>query len=399
MKKIIFLNTHPVQYLAPLYAKMTDLGLLVEVWYCSDESIKGGKDQQFGLAVKWDIPLLKGYQYRFFKNYAKWGSIHAGFWGLQNWGVLWHILRAPRSLAVVYGWGYLIQILFILCAKLGGHQVALRCESPLNQELLKSKRSLQLRKLFLKFFIFKLVDHFLYIGQQNKRFYQFYGVADEYLFFAPYSVDNERFQKAAAELLPQKEALKKVLGLPGEAKVILYSGKYIPKKRPLDLLAAYQKLGLANVALVMVGEGELRAEIEKFVREQHLLNVFLTGFVNQSAIVQYYAIADVFVMCSEEGETWGLSTNEAMNFGVPVILSDMVGCAADLVPAELARDHIFALGDVEGLSERVAQCLAQTSKAEWPRQVVDNYSYSQIIDSFKKIVAANQSSTTKRVQG
>lgn len=389
--KIIVLNTHPVQYFAPLYKKMSEQGLDLEVWYCSEESIKGEKDQQFGIEVKWDIPLLEGYPYRFFANHAAKGSIYGGFFGLLNWGVLWHILRVPRSLAVVYGWGYLIQILFILCAKLRGHQVALRCESPLNQELLKSKRSLQLRKFFLKFFMFKLVDHFLYIGQQNKRFYQFYGVADKHLFFSPYSVDNERFQKAADELLPQKKALKKALGLPEEAKVILYSGKYIPKKRPLDLLAAYQKLSMANVALVMVGEGELRAEMEKFVREQHLPNVFLTGFVNQSAIVQYYAIADVLVMCSEEGETWGLSTNEAMNFGVPVILSDMVGCAPDLVPTELAASHIFALGDVGGLAERVAQCLAQTSKAEWPRQVVDNYSYSQIINSFKKIVAANQS--------
>jgi glycosyltransferase involved in cell wall biosynthesis len=387
--KIIILNSHPVQYFAPLYKKMSEQGLDLELWYCSDESIRGEKDQQFGVEVKWDIPLLEGYPHRFFSNYARRGSIYGGFFGLLNLGVLWRILWAPRSLVVVYGWGYLIQILFVLFAKLGGHKVALRCESPLNQELLKGQWPIRLRRLLLGFFLFKLVDYFLYIGQQNKRFYQFYSVAEHRLFFAPYAVDNDRFREAAVQLLPHKEQLKEILGLPIGGKIILYSGKYIPKKRPLDLLAAYQRLGLPDTALVMVGDGELRGQLEQFVRDQQLANVFLTGFVNQSAIVQYYAVADVFVMCSGQGETWGLSTNEAMNFGVPVVLSDMVGCAADLVPPDLAKTHIFSLGDVEGLSRRLAQCLAQP-KPEWPQQVVADHSYDQCIVSFKRIIAVNQ---------
>jgi glycosyltransferase involved in cell wall biosynthesis len=387
--KIIILNSHPVQYFAPLYKKMAEEALDLEVWYCSDESIRGEKDQQFGVEVKWDIPLLQGYRYRFFANYAPDGSIYGGFFGLLNFGVLWRLLWEPRSLVVVYGWGYLIQILFVLFAKMRGHKTALRCESPLNQELLKSQKSLRLRRFFLKFFLFKFIDYFLYIGQENKRFFQYYGVAEQQLFFAPYAVDNDRFRVAAAHLLPQKEQLKIDLSLPVGSKVILYSGKYIPKKRPLDLLAAYQQLGLANTALVMVGEGELRGQMEQFVRDHQLPNVFLTGFVNQSAIAKYYAIADVFVMCSGQGETWGLSTNEAMNFGVPVVLSDMVGCAADLVPADLAEAQVFALGDVEGLSRRVANCLAG-EEPEWPQRVVAGYSYNQVVESIKSIIAINQ---------
>ncbi len=60
-------------------------------------------------------------------------------------------------------------------------------------------------------------------------------------------------------------------------------------------------------------------------------NVHLTGFINQSVIPKYYAIGDAFVMCSQEGETWGLSVNEAMNFALPIVVSDMVGCSEDLV--------------------------------------------------------------------
>jgi hypothetical protein len=75
VKKIIIINSHPIQYFAPLYKKMTEEGLDVEVWYCSDESIRGENDKGFGTTVKWDIPLLDGYRYRFFKNHSNKPSI------------------------------------------------------------------------------------------------------------------------------------------------------------------------------------------------------------------------------------------------------------------------------------------------------------------------------------
>ena len=66
MKKLIFLNSHPIQYFAPLYQQITQgTNIPLEVWYCSDESIKGKLDKGFGTAVKWDIPLLQGYAYQF----------------------------------------------------------------------------------------------------------------------------------------------------------------------------------------------------------------------------------------------------------------------------------------------------------------------------------------------
>jgi glycosyltransferase involved in cell wall biosynthesis len=385
--KIIVLNTHPIQYYAPLYKKMSEQGLDLEVWYCSDESLRGQTDPEFGVPVQWDVPLLQGYRSRFFKNYARRGSIFGGFFGLLNWGLLGHLWRAPRSLAVVTGWGFLIQVLFVLVAKLAGHRVALRCEAPLHHELRKQTGRLNLRRRFLKYGLFRWIDYFLYIGQQNRQLYQYYGVAEGRLFFAPYAVDNERFQALAAELRPQKSALKAALGLPSATQVILFVGKYVPKKRPLDLLAAYQRLGLPNTALVMVGEGELRGPMEQFVQTHGLTQVILTGFVNQSTIGQYYAMADVLVMSSEQGETWGLAANEAMNFGVPVILSDLVGCAADLVPAPLAAAQVFPVGDVEGLAQRLAHCLAQAGPVQWPLEVVAGYSYQKTVDSFQQILA------------
>src|SRR5207244_4458839 len=56
-----------------------------------------------------------------------------------------------------------------------------------------------------------------------------------------------------------------------------------------------------------------------------------TGFLNQSELWKVYVPADAFVLPSTNGETWGLVTNEAMLFGLPVVVSKEAGCCEDLV--------------------------------------------------------------------
>src|SRR5918993_294520 len=98
MKNIIFLNSHPVQYFAPLYKFLNEHNLATKAWYCSDESIKGGLDVQFGVQVKWDIPLLEGYESVFLKNYSWKPSHFKGFFGLMNFGVLRQLSSEPKSI-------------------------------------------------------------------------------------------------------------------------------------------------------------------------------------------------------------------------------------------------------------------------------------------------------------
>ncbi len=83
--------------------------------------------------------------------------------------------------------------------------------------------------------------------------------------------------------------------------------------------------------LLMVGDGQLRAEIEVRVRESAIQTTVLPGFLNQNELPLAYTAADVFVLPSAYNETWGLVINEAMNFGLPVVVSDRVGCSRDLV--------------------------------------------------------------------
>lgn len=380
---VIFINSHPIQYFAPLYQYMNRHGLEAACWYCSDENVKGHMDAEFQSMVAWDIPILEGYPYRFFKNRSWKASLYNGFFGLFNPGMVRALFQEPRSVVVVNGWAYLTNILILLAAKLAGHRVCMRGESPLNQELLKSKTNLLIKRVILQGFLFRCIDKFLYIGNQNRAFYQYFGVTDDKLVFVPYAVDNERFQEASSRLTPHKVALRRELGLSEDAKVLLFTAKYIEKKRPLDLLAAYGKLSTANKCLVMVGEGRLRATMEEFIRDHQLQGVVLKGFVNQLDIVKYYAVADVFVMCSGEGETWGLSVNEAMNFNLPVVVSDMAGCSFDLI-GEGRNGFVATVGDIDSLTSAIERAL-QLGEIN-TRELIGKYSFATILNSFRDTI-------------
>jgi glycosyltransferase involved in cell wall biosynthesis len=100
---------------------------------------------------------------------------------------------------------------------------------------------------------------------------------------------------------------------------------------------------------VLVGEGPERAAIEEHCRSENLGNAILTGFVNQATIARYYAASDALALTSAY-EPFGLVVSEGASFGLPVIVSDRVGCAG---PQDVARAGVNAIvyecGNVEGL--------------------------------------------------
>ncbi len=387
LKNIIFINTHPIQYFAPLYKYCTEHDLPVEVWYCSDESMKPVTDTQFGVPVQWDIPLLEGYGYSFFRNYSWKPSHFNGFWGLINIGIWVKLISRPKSIIVIHGWSNITSLFAFIIAKCRGHKVCMRAETPWNQEVLKGEKNIRKKKQWLGKGLFRFVDYFLYIGTQNKLFYENMGVNANKLFYTPYAVDNQRFQQAAAEYLPQKSNIRQALDIPAHAKVILYSGKFMQKKRPMDLIKAFQLLNMQDAYLVMVGDGGLRPQMEAHIAKEKISNIRLTGFINQSEIPKYYAMADVFVMCSEIGETWGLSVNEAMNFNLPVIVSDLCGCSTDLVQ-EGINGFTYSCGDITDLSRYLQKILSGVDVYRHSTEVINNFSYRQTAQSLKKLISS-----------
>ena len=362
---------------------MNERGLQVDAWYGSDNYNVSSIDKEFGVRIKWDIPLLEGYGYRFFRNISWKPSPSSGFWGLINLSMIVELFKIPRSVIVVHGWHYLTHFLVIMLGSLKGHTICIRHDMPLSHEKRKMGLKQKVKRFGLKYVLFPRVSYFLYIGTQNRLFYESYNLPHHRLISCPYAVDNARFSNEKYDI----KAMREKFNIPQEDKVILFSAKYIDKKRPMDLLNAFKKLNKENCWLLMIGEGKLRKEMENFIKQNQLKNVLLTGFVNQSVIPQYYAISNVLVMCSTVGESWGLSVNEAMNYNLPLVLSDLTGCSDDLV-IEGVNGYTFKTGDVVDLTQKIKDVLFN-NKLSWDvssRDIIKKYSYESVVDNIKRIL-------------
>jgi glycosyltransferase involved in cell wall biosynthesis len=202
------------------------------------------------------------------------------------------------------------------------------------------------RDLYLRWF-YRHVDAFCYIGAEARQHLCRLGIPETRMFFAPYSVDTALFE--AQRLAHSRSAARRALGIAEDQLVLLFSGKLIPRKAPLLFVEAVRRLrGSQHVVVVIVGDGELRPAVTEAGTSVLGDRLRLAGFVNQSQLGGYYAAADVFVLPSHY-ETWGLVVNEAMQFGLPAVVSSAVGCRRDLV-LEGRTGMVFEQGDAAALA-------------------------------------------------
>jgi glycosyltransferase involved in cell wall biosynthesis len=105
---------------------------------------------------------------------------------------------------------------------------------------------------------------------------------------------------------------------------------------------------------MLVGDGALRVELERKISDSGIANTILPGFLNQDELPFAYTAADILVLPSGFNETWGLVVNEAMNFSLPIVVSDQVGCGRDLVK-EGWNGFAFDHADENQLVDRLMQ--------------------------------------------
>ncbi len=397
--------SHPIQYQAPLYQKLASK-VNLKVFFYSNHGVKKSFDPQFGKSFKWDIPLLEGYNFEFLKkpktcfsalktiNRFQHHSLFSGFhfFGFINFGIFREIRNSQFDAVLINSWSYLSDWFVVLAGVLNKTPIFLRAENPLSHEYTKVRWKIGLKKIILGKILFSRISKILYIGEENKKFYQFYGVPESKLIFTPYSVDNSRFVEAKRGLADKIYDFKNNLGIDRSSVVILFCGKLIKKKRPMDLLKAFQYIShrTSNSSLLFIGDGELKLQLEKYTKDNNLQNVYFVGFKNQTELPEYYSIADIFVLPSGVGETWGLVVNEAMCFGLPIIISDLVGCGTDLVKNG-ENGYIYPVGNIEKLSGYLNELVNNLEKrkkfGEQSFKIIQNYSYEKDIEGILKAMS------------
>jgi glycosyltransferase involved in cell wall biosynthesis len=365
--RLAYLVSHPIQYQAPLLRRIAqEPDIDLTVFFGSDFSVRGYKDEGFGVGVKWDVPLVDGYRYEFLPVIRD--NANPGTWSPLNYGIYSH-LRGSKGAAgfdVLWAHGYssLNALQGLLAAKSLGIPVLVRAEPWLGDRD-RSGPTLAAKRLFFKL-LRGLVDGALPIGTLNAEYWRHYLGEDFPLYRMPYAVDNHYFQSRCEEARGGRAGLQNELKLDPARPVILFASKLQSRKRCGDLIEAYKNLspepGMEpRPYLVIVGDGEERAALERQAADSGLDGIRFCGFRNQSELPRFFDMATVFVLPSRH-EPWGLIVNEVMNAGRAVIVSDDVGCQPDLVE-DGVEGCVFPAGDVAALTDALRRVLATPETA------------------------------------
>jgi glycosyltransferase involved in cell wall biosynthesis len=388
--RLAILNSHPIQYFAPLYRRLAlEPEIDLTVYYCSRQGLEAYADDGFGgHRVQWDIPLLEGYRCHFLPNRGSAMRL-GGFWSLINPEII-DALRHYRYDALwVHGHNYGTYMMAYLAARLFGTPIFTRGETHLLLRRSVLKRAL--RRPLLALFYSQMAGC-LAIGTRNAAFYRYHGVPEGKIFYVPYTVDNERFIAQADQKRRRRLAIRETLGISPNLPLVLFASKFTRRKRPMDLLRAkalLERVG-KRFSLVYVGAGEQEERMRQFVAAERLPDVYFLGFRNQRELPDIYVMSDIFVLPSEN-EPWGLILNEVMCAGVAVVASEEIGGVSDLVRlgenGELfpAR-HVPALSNILGRLLGDPELTARMGRRS--REIIQRWSYERCSDGVKAALAS-----------
>jgi glycosyltransferase involved in cell wall biosynthesis len=343
--KVLAVATHPVQYMAPLFRRMAaEPQLILQVAYCSLRGAEAAIDPDFAINVKWDVPLLEGYSWIAIPNK---GSGKESFCGLNNPG-LSKLIRDGKFDAVLCFVGYVRASFWIArrAAKASGAAFLFGTDAHSLAPRDGKAWKVPFKKVFWPF-LFRHADQVIVPSTGTFEMVKSLGIPAGKITLTPYTVDNDWWKAQAA--MVNRDSARENLGATSHQPIILFCAKLQPWKRPMDLLQAFAQAAPEESILVFAGEGPQRANLEAEAAQLGIQQrVRFLGFVNQSQLPALYTAANLLVLPSVY-EPFAVVVNEAMCCGCPVIVSDQVGAARDLV-APVSPQFVFPAGNVQALA-------------------------------------------------
>lgn len=346
---LVVLATHPVQYHAPVYRTIQEnFDIPVTAIYGSDFSVAGYRDPEFGASVRWDTDLLSGYTPVFLERVAEGGATTTE--AVTGKGIEKVLAQIRPTAILLTGYQGTFHRRAWMAALQSGIPLLFRAET--NDEAIQRDKLKQWGRDTLLGWLYRRCVALLPIGVHSRHHYERLA-PQKPMYLSPYCVDNTPFQTDETARSHWRESTRTALGVHEGQIAILFSGKLIAKKNPLLLIRAIQQLPLVlreKVVVVFLGAGELRPAVETLASSSPAVATRFVGFQNQTALSPYYHAADVMVLPSAFGETWGLVVNESLHHGIPAIVSDRVGCAPDLIVPR-KTGVVFPTESVEGLAQ------------------------------------------------
>jgi glycosyltransferase involved in cell wall biosynthesis len=381
--RLAILASHPVQYYAPLFRELAQR-LDLSVFYAHNATAQDQARAGFGVGFSWDVDLLSGYHHVFLDNVSRKPGL-GRFSGVDTPEIDQRLRDARFDGLLLMGWYLKSFIQGLIAAKRSGIPVMVRGDSHLDtpRNALKVVTKRVLYPSFLRQF-----DAALVVGKRNRAYWNHYGYPENQMFDAPHCVDSTFFSNRATK--EARSEMRDRLGISPTTKLVLFAGKLIPVKRPLDVIEAVARVHKndGNVEVLVAGAGPLEPELRRRAQELNT-PLHILGFCNQTEMPSAYAAADMLVLPSEH-ETWGLVVNEALACGTPALVSDAVGCAPDLIEL-FSPGSVFQSGNIDDLSMKLRAHLDHPPSSQAIGNAAGKFDLGAVADRIASVATSLQS--------
>ena len=354
-RPLAVIGTHPVQYLAPVYAAVErECGVPVHAIYGSDFSIKGGVDLFFQKPIIWDNFTIDPRTTTFLSTVAN--HTPRSVLEVKAAGLYQALKKVSPGAVLLTGYSPWFHMSAFFQARRLGAPILFRGDAT-DYAWQGSAGKRWMRDQVLRR-IYRRCDRLLPIGTHAYEHYKRLGCPDAKMIPAPFCVDVSAFAAGEDSRQQLRAAKRREMSIDEAQMFVLYSGKLAHYKGPHLVIEGVRRMPKPDrerVVVVFLGSGPERDRLEALASGPEPVRVYFAGFQNQTQLSPYYHCADLIVLASYR-ETWGLVVNEALQHGLPCVVSDSVGCAVDLIEPGVTGE-IAVTGDAESLAAAIVRGL------------------------------------------
>lgn len=373
-KTITIVQNVPTQFDVPLYQKITEEQPFKLIVYYTQTYLSTTPNEKFdpeiGRSPEWDHLKNAKYDRRdLTATEAKNAQV-----------VAQKIIAEQPDIVILSGYYPRLHAKLAILLKLKGIKIGLRSDNTIAHSDLSGIKG-WLKRTALSYWL-KIYDSWHPVGTLAREYLETISGTTKPTFYFPYNVNNDWLAETASNWRSHCDEVRQTLSIPTNAYIVLGIMKWHPREDPLTLVKAFAKLHqeIPNTFLILVGDGSLRPDIEQEI-EPFKNAVFLPGYVPYTELPKFYGISDIFVHPAVN-EPWGVSVNEAMACGLPVITSDGVGSRIDLVQ-EGKNGFVFPKQDIQSLAKTLINCSQNDAISPEQCQItMKQWSYQTTIAQF-----------------
>lgn len=327
--RIVFIHNTAMWYRRPFFSLLSEIYPIKFIFTHLDVS-----KEIYDVEIDDKIDGMKNVDYIILKNYL---SI--------AFGVIKESL-GDYDIIVGGSWDSLPEIiettLYFVIAKLRKKKFVLWTED-WNWNIKTTKRKL------VKFFariIVKNSDAIILPGTKQKECVMYLGASPSKVFLMPNASNISQTPTESPDKIVKLKSSHNMVNTSNlrdqypsfkDKKIVLFVGRLVKQKGVDYLLNAFSTLkkGMNDVVLVIIGKGDYEKKLKKMAEDLQIeKDVCFQGHVDNDLLKNYYGPSDLCVVPSithEMVDAWAFVVNEAMYYENPVIASDAVGSAFDMI--------------------------------------------------------------------